>query len=129
MEYILIREKGSDQGVLGKLVDPNGNTVCYTCELPWLNNLADKSCIPTGTYSVIPHNSVKHPNTWEILNVPDRNEILFHNGNAAVEDSLGCILVGNGVGIVDGYPAVLGSVTTLNHLREVLPSNFTLTIK
>jgi hypothetical protein len=108
--------------------EANQLSLCYTCELPWLDNETDKSCIPTGTYTCAPHNSPDHPNTWELLDVPGRDAVLIHNGNAAEEDSKGCILVGDRFGVIDGFPAVLNSVATLNILRGKFPPNFTLTI-
>jgi Family of unknown function (DUF5675) len=126
--YTLQRQASSNNGTLGEIFDPASAHVCYTCELPWLDNETDKSCIPTGTYTCAPHNSSDHPNTWELLDVPGRDAVLIHNGNAAEEDSKGCILVGDRFGVIDGFPAVLNSVATLNILRGKFPPNFTLTI-
>jgi hypothetical protein len=126
--YTLQRQASSNNGTLGELFDPTSAHVCYTCELPWLDNETDKSCIPTGMYTCAPHDSPDHPNTWELLNVPGRDAVLIHNGNAAEEDSKGCILVGDRFGVIDGFPAVLNSVATLNILRGKFPPNFTLTI-
>ena len=126
--YTLNRQASSKTGTLGEMRNPDGTHLCYTCELPWLNNAPDTSCIPTGTYTCIPHNSPAHPNTWELQNVPGRNEVLIHNGNAAEQDSKGCILVGSTFGEIAGFPAVLNSVTTLNMLRGSLPRNFVLVI-
>lgn len=127
--YFLTREPTSGNGTFGKLTDEAGNVLCMTAELPWLNNEPRHSCIPVGTYTVIPHNSPDHPNTWEIENVPGRSAILLHNGNRPLRDSMGCILVGDSDGIIDGYPAVLNSVVTLEKLRHILPPRFILTIK
>jgi hypothetical protein len=126
--YTLTRDASSTNGTLGEMFNPDGTHLCYTCELPWLDNAPDTSCIPTGTYGCVPHDSPAHPNTWELQNVPDRDSVLIHNGNAAKEDSKGCILVGNSRGVVNGFPAVLNSVATLNMLRGTLPQNFVLTI-
>lgn len=54
--------------------------------------------IPAGTYIVklMPAEAnPKHGVCWEIQNVPDRTDILFHTGNDE-RDSDGCILVGYG---------------------------------
>lgn len=111
----------------GAWLNEYGMEICKTMELPWLNNEHDKSCISEGTYACVPHNSPAHPGTWEITNVPNRDNILLHNGNFA-KQSLGCILVGNSFGIIDGKPAVLNSMATLNKLRNILPPTFQLTI-
>ncbi len=129
LPYFITRQPGSGNGILGQLSDESGHVICDTCERPWLNNAPKVSCIPTGTYNVIKHDSPNHPDTWEITGVPGRSGILIHNGNSAMEDSEGCILVGDSQGIIDGYPAVLNSVATLEMLRNTLPDNFILTIK
>ena len=106
----------------------DGSQLCFTMERPWLNNDPKVSCIPTGTYSCIRHNSPSHPNTWEVTGVPDRSEILIHNGNIDTQ-SEGCILVGDSIGELNGQTAVRNSVATLAMLNTVLPDNFTLTIQ
>jgi len=128
-QVFINRTQSSDLGTFGELrIDDAvaGEPICYTCEPPWRNNGPD-SCIPTGTYTVIPHNSPAHPNTWEISDVPDRNVILIHNGNTE-RDSLGCVLVGDTLGTVNGLPAVLDSNKTLESLRSILPPTFQLQI-
>lgn len=126
--YLLTRSASSNDGTLGEIFNPDGTHLCYSCELPWLDNAPDTSCIPTGTYSCMPHNSADHPNTWELQNVPGRTAVLIHNGNAAEVDSKGCILVGDSYGTIQGFPAVLNSVATLNMLRGKLPPTFQLII-
>ena len=127
MTYTLTRTECGPNGTIGELCDEDGNRLCYTCERPDNGNQPD-GCIPTGTYAVIPHNSSAHPNTWEITGVPNRSAILIHNGNTE-NDSAGCVLVGDSVGTLDGLPAVLNSVATLEQLRTELPSNFQLLIQ
>ena len=34
-----------------------GSFQCRTAELPWVNNEVGRSCIPLGSYKVIPHRS------------------------------------------------------------------------
>lgn len=127
MNYILKRNPSTTNGTFGILTNSDGKELCFTLELPWLNNEPNKSCIPVGTYTVIPHSSIVHPSTWEITNVPGRNEILIHNANVASQ-LLGCIAVGDHIGKLDGMPAVLHSVATLDNLRKELPDTFTLII-
>ena len=127
-QYYLTRFRSDFDGTFGKITDTTGTVVCYTCELSWNNNLPKISCIPLGVYNTEPHNSADHPNTWEVLNVPGRSNILIHNGNTE-KDSEGCILVGDSIGEVNGLPAVLNSVATLEKLRTIFPSHFLLEIK
>jgi hypothetical protein len=42
------------------------------------------------------------------INVPGHDRVLFHIGNTE-EDSLGCILVGEEFGVLNGKPAILRS--------------------
>lgn len=126
--YFLNRKPSTPEGTFGDICDVNGLIICDTCELSWLNNEPDKSCIPLGKYNVIRHNTDEHPNTWQLQNVPGRTGILIHNGNTE-RDSLGCIIVGNGRGTVNGLPAVLHSDNTLAQLQKEWPDNFTLTIE
>lgn len=124
----IIREPSTPQGTFGTWYNDDGGILCLTCELPWLENAQEISCIPVGTYQVIPHSSPAHPNVWEVSNVPLRSGILIHNGNTE-NDSKGCIIVGQYKGIIDGLPAVMDSDITLNMLRNTLPQTFPLTIE
>lgn len=123
----LLRLNKGQLGVFGSL-SYQGKKICVTCEDPDNGNAIGESCIPEGTYTVISHNSPKFPNTWQVTNVPGRSAILIHNGNT-IDDTLGCILVGETYGNINGKPAVTNSVKTLAKLRTILPDTFTLTIK
>ena len=107
--------------------DDNDQQLCCTIELPWLDNEPDKSCIPVGTYRFIAYLSPTHGNVWMAQNVPGRGNIEIHNANWA-KQLLGCIGVGDAFGILEGLPAVLNSVNTLNMLRDTLPQSFDLEI-
>ncbi len=98
----------------------NGAQVAVTIEN---RNLS----IPTGTYPCIPHNSPKHPHTWEITDVPNRSEILIHNANLASQ-LLGCVAPGDTYGTLNGEQAVLNSVLTMDKLRNTLPDYFNINI-
>lgn len=104
-----------------------------------------ESCVPDGLYSLVPHNTPKHPNTWALVNhalgiyqqpgdIPagqkyGRSAILIHSGNT-VADTEGCILVGARHGWVDGQDAVLESRNALLQLRDALgPISHTLEIR
>lgn len=79
------------------------STICFTIELPWLNNEAGKSCIPEGKYFLIKRYSHKYK--WHLLlkDVLNRNLILIHPANDAKKELRGCIapvssLNGAGIG-------------------------------
>lgn len=119
LQRITFNATGPTYGVL--LIDNVPQAV--TLELPWKENQTDVSCIPAGDYTVISHNSVEHPNTWEITNVPNRTEILIHEANT-VADLLGCI--GAGTSFFPG--GIDQSKAAVNLLRQILKPPFQLSI-
>lgn len=126
MNIYLHRFKQDAAGTFGLLVLDN-KPLCVTCEDPWNDNQNNISCVPEGTYQCVAHNGAKYKNVWRLENVPGREAVLIHNGNT-ISNTEGCILVGEKLGYLAGRQAILNSVVTLNKLREILPSNFTLTI-
>ena len=89
MELELLREY-FPQGTNGELLH-NGESICFTIELPWKNNKKKISCIPEGRYSLI--NRCNEEFGWHLLvqNVPDRDGILLHAANKALAELKGCI--------------------------------------
>lgn len=86
---------GATLGVLSL----DGRPLFTTCELPWVNNEPNISCIPVGQhYAVIARNR-RLPSgdllaiTLGIVNVTGRSGILIHPGNTP-KDTRGCILIG-----------------------------------
>ena len=65
----------------------------YTIERPWLDNAANVSCIPEGTYQTGWRKSPKFGETWQIEDVPNRTYILIHAANYP-KDVHGCIGLG-----------------------------------
>ncbi len=124
MTYTILRQPSTANGTLGTWYDENGDEMCKTCERP---SMGPHPCIPAGTYTCQKYSSENHPNVWEVTNVPGRTAILIHNGNTE-NDSLGCILVGDEWGEINGLPAVLHSNVTLDALRGWLPDTFELQI-
>lgn len=112
MDLVLARPLYTQQYTLGFLyVD---DLKLATIELPWIpfdgpGGTPKKSCVPEGTYTVKPHDSLKFPNTYILTNpelgvyampgdIPSgqkwgRSAILIHVGNSTA-DILGCIAVG-----------------------------------
>lgn len=127
----LVRVATSDKGTFGVLTQ-DGLPLCVTCEDPWNDNKRGVSCIPAGEYDVHRHNwersnNYKYKQCWHVVAVPGRSAILIHAGNT-IQDTRGCILVGNRYGTLGDLPAVLSSRDTLNVLRETLPERFRINI-
>ena len=82
----------------------NGKEICKTIELPWKENQRRISCIPEGIYKVRKRLSSKFKWHLEVMNVKNRDLILFHPANNALKELNGCIapvseLTGEGKGI------------------------------
>ncbi len=103
---------------------------CDTLELPDLNNQVRISRIPEGVYCVKKRTSNKFGLHFHITGVKGRTYILIHKGNYHSQ-ILGCVLVGlshkeiNG----DGYMDVVSSGRALDKLLDLMPDEFTLTIR
>lgn len=78
---------------LGEILMPDGVTTFQTLELPFRDNKRNISCIPEGRYMCRKICSQKFGETFEVCGVPNRSEILFHQGNYTTS-TRGCILVG-----------------------------------
>jgi hypothetical protein len=116
-----------------------GDLQLATIERPWIENPAGpggmprQSCVPDGTYTIAPHNTVHFPDTFILSNnvlgvwtdpnlIPSgqpwgRSAILIHVGNV-VTDVIGCVAVGEKH--VPDRPQVVNSRNSLDKLRAVL---------
>lgn len=82
------------KGTFGVLLI-EGRLFCYTLERPFLYNIKNLSCIPSGSYRCIYH--VGNTKSGYLLQeVPDRSGIMIHPGNT-IADTAGCILLGEGL--------------------------------
>lgn len=123
----LIRYYSDLKVTLGLLKFNMEHSPIYTLELPWRENAADISCIPTGVYKVTPYSSEKHPNVYQVNDVINREFILLHDGNK-LSDTLGCILSGRGVDST--VPLVSHSDDAMDLIRQLVGKNeFTLTVE
>lgn len=118
-----------DEQTIGNLM-VEGEILCYTLELPWLENRRSISCIPIGDYEVKRRTSEKYGEHFHILDVPDRSHILIHHGNFNSQIK-GCVLVGEELRDIniDGLPDVSNSRATMEVLLDRLPETFTLRIR
>jgi hypothetical protein len=123
-----------------------GPLTLATIERPWIPNAEGpggklrESCVPDGTYNLIPHSSDNFPNSFALINEGlgvyyqarpagqswGRTAILIHTGNF-VSDVVGCIAVGTRHG---GITSVTESRIAMARLRDVLGRDkHTLTIR
>lgn len=125
----------------------NGLMIGKSFELPWLDNMRNKSCIPNGTYLVtkeapIPIDDPSTPedesggrkprNYWHfrLHNVPGRSGILIHPASD-VGDLLGCIAPSSRFVEIDStHPkfSYSESKIKLKWMVDNLPSEFQLEI-
>lgn len=99
---LVLNRRYFPEGTQGTL-EWNGTLVCYTIELPWLQNQKRVSCIPEGEYVLQMRYSPKFKWHLHLENVPRRGLILIHHANDAKKELLGCIApVTNHTGIGKG---------------------------
>ncbi len=113
----LHRVTTDEQGTFGVLLDGYQLPLCVTVEDAWRNNQAWHSCIPEGTYFCEAYASGKFGNVWEVMEVPDRTDILWHAGNT-IADTQGCILPGLKFGMLGNARAVLDSKDALRGMKS-----------
>ena len=96
INLLIIRDTFSEESTVGELF-LNGERMCDTLELPYINNERNISCIPEGEYKVrlrlARESATRDYLHLLVKDVPNRDYILFHRGNSA-KDTSGCILVG-----------------------------------
>ena len=89
MELVLNRtyHTGGTNGTL----TINNSFQCYTIELPWVDNLPRRSCIPEGRYELKKRYSPKFKDHLLVQGVPGRSLVLLHPANDALKELKGCI--------------------------------------
>lgn len=120
MKIITIKRVAYRQdGTYGVIFDEGDLPFALTLERKWLNNKKGESCIPEGEYSCKRVVSPKFGDTFEVQNVPNRSEILFHKGNIE-DDSHGCILIGEQFDPIKDRYGVLASREGFEEFKERL---------
>ena len=116
----IIRVDKSIEGVFGVLTIES-RVFCVTLERPWVGNARGLSCIPDGTYVCRQKKSDQFGLTYEVVDVPERSDILFHWGNTA-GDTLGCIILGRYYGFVESkrMRGILASKATFTNFMNIL---------
>lgn len=103
----LIRTEYGEKETIG-VIKVRGRILCYSLELPWRDNATDISCIPTGIYMCERFSSKDNPNTFVVLNVPNRTGVLIHTG-VTHKHTKGCIIPGTGLSWHNNDRAILSS--------------------
>ena len=123
----LIRDAGGDHGTIGVLRASGLPGPVHIMEPPWRDNRRNRSCIPAGSYEVLPHISPRFGRCLLVTGVPERSHILFHAGNLGGDieigyrtHTLGCLLPGERRGWLNAagrrQKAVLASRTAMRRL-------------
>jgi len=96
MKYLeIFRLEFSNDGVFGIIKYDNKILhSLYSLELPFNDNKKYISSIPAGEYKALVSTSERLGDTIELLEVPNRTDIMFHVGNT-IDDLKGCIGIGN----------------------------------
>jgi hypothetical protein len=118
MQLALIRVGRNQRGTFGALRHGEVPFV-WTLERPWMDNAQNRSSIPAGYYVCQRVRSPKFGVTFEVTNVPNRSHILFHSGNT-IEDTEGCILVGEEMSGTWDYPMLVSSQRGFKELLSYL---------
>lgn len=125
----LIRLEESEQGTIGVLkIDKV--VFCWTLEPQDKLNKSNESCIPIQQYMCRRVRSQRFGETFMIINVPRRTNILFHKGNTS-NDTSGCILLAQTIGKLKRQRAILNSGKTFDNFMLAMSGlqQFHLTIK
>lgn len=124
----LLRVEESEEGTIG-IWRIDKIMFCVTLEPPDFLNKIKISSIPIGQYICKRYSSEKHPDTFEITNVPGRTKILLHPGNK-IKDTEGCVCLAEKQGKLKGDRAVLNSGVTFKNFMHVMRGTpeFSLTI-
>jgi len=89
MELELIRSY-DPEGTNGEL-RYESKAICFTIELPWLQNQHNISCIPEGRYELRKRFVQKFGLHLLVVDVPERSWILIHPATDAKTQLKGCI--------------------------------------
>ncbi|MGO3183261.1 MAG: DUF5675 family protein [Aequorivita sp.] len=128
---LVIERSYHQEGTNGSLF-LNSRFLCFTIELPWLEDQPSKSCIPEGTYELEARYSKKLGNHLLVSNVPNRHLILVNPANYATDGLGGCIVPVSeltGIGVGTNSHMAMQKVLSLCHQGFERKETVLLTIK
>lgn len=115
----LIRlEEDEEYGTFGVLRIQK-RVFCVTLEPANKLNVMNVSCIPAQQYICRRYSTDKYPNTFQVLGVPGRENVLFHPGNT-IAHTRGCILLGQYWGKLKAESTRRGILNSGNTMKEFL---------
>lgn len=128
MNIKLTRAWADDRCTLGMItIEGVKHDPFFTLENPQRETTKD-SLIPAGTYICQPYSGTKYKNVYIVNDVPGRSAILLHWGNYE-KDTEGCILIGDGAGMLNGQPAITASKSSFERFSNIIGKNiFTLIV-
>ncbi|MCG7499373.1 DUF5675 family protein [Vibrio sp. Of7-15] len=122
MKSFILKRRYFEHGTFSTLHRPDGSQVCVVLERSWQNNQPNVSCIPEGTYHMLPHHSPKFGDCYALeeaklgvtrFGPSTRTHVLMHKANK-VSQLQGCLAPGVAFGVLDGEWAVLNSTSAFN---------------
>lgn len=102
--------------------------ICFSLELPWLDNLKRRSCVPSGDYTANVEHHKLLGQVARLSDVPERSGILIHSANFARELE-GCIAPAMRFDKEAGVMAGLDSKKALQKIFNLISQRFTLQIR
>jgi hypothetical protein len=137
MDLTLKRTDFSPQGIFGQILDVNNTFKWVTAEHAYPTADGDVYAkIPFGQWICRRglhrlDGMLNDFETFEIMDVPGRTNLLFHWGNYPQIDSQGCILLGQTISDINGLKAVSMSKVSWNEFMQFQDGidqfNFTVT--
>ena len=118
MTLELVRVGQSNRGTFGVLRYEQ-IPFALTLERPWVDNKANVSCIPAGLYTCQRVRSPKFGDTFEVMDVPNRSNVLLHKGNT-LDDTHGCILVAEEFSGTFNHPMLASSARGFGELMQLM---------
>ena len=97
----------------------NSRVFCVTLEPRDERNRMNISSISAQQYMCHRYSSDRYPDTFQVMNVPNRAKILFHAGNFD-EDTKGCILLARKFGVIKSARGILNSGETFKQFMGVM---------
>lgn len=115
---ILNRRETGLQGTFGTIAIPGLSL--FTLERPWLGNMPDVSCIPTGLYQCqLRWSAHFNRRVYGLTQVAGRSNIEIHPANL-VHQLNGCIALGERLGWIEKKRAVLLSQPAVRRFETLL---------